>query len=407
MGVKATMQTPFFKIKETDLQYDIALLKQALEDNWGNAIAGYSVKTNSLPWLLTYLKQEGFWAEVVSHTEYDLVRRLGYDDAKIIYNGPMKEKEIFKRILSAGGYLNMDSSEELDWIEELSRDDPDRQFEVGLRVNFDIASHCPEEELAEEEGSRFGYCYENGILEQAIRRVQSLPNVSVAGLHLHSSTRSRSVGVYGIIAGMAVRIAKEYQLSLSYVDLGGGYFGGRDDKPDYRDYFKEIGRVLREYFDPAITKIIAEPGISLISRAIVFETTVKDVKLIRNHKYLVTDGSRTNLNPLVTRHSYPHHIIYDEETYPLDKRRTEPSQWVCGFTCMEYDRLFEIQNDKELKPGDRIVYDAAGGYTICLNPLFINYFPAVWIERQDGGLFLARAAWGNDEYLQKNDWKQS
>ncbi len=398
------MQTPFYKISETKLQYDINLLKQALKGNWGNYIAGYSVKTNSLPWLLTYLKQEGFWAEVVSSTEYDLVRRLGYEDAKIIYNGPIKNKEIFGRILTAGGYLNMDSSEELDWIEELSRSYPDRQFDVGLRVNFDIAKHCPAEELAEEEGSRFGYCYENGSLKQVIQRIRSLPNVRVAGLHLHSATKSRSVGVYGVIAGMAVRIAEEYQLNLSYVDVGGGFFGGRDDKPDYRDYFKEIGSVLREYFDPAETKIIAEPGISLISRAIVFETTVKDIKNIRNHKYIVTDGSRTNLNPLVTRHIYPHHIIYDEETCPLDMRMTEASQWVCGFTCMEYDRLFEIQNDKALMPGDRIVYDVAGGYTMCLNPLFINYLPAVWAERQDGRLFLARAAWGNVEYLQKNYW---
>lgn len=398
------MQTPFFKIRETDLQYDIHLLKQALEDNWGNTIAGYSVKTNSLPWLLTYLKQEGFLAEVVSGTEYDLVRRLGYDDAKIIYNGPIKNRDLFARILTAGGYLNMDSSEELDWITELSLSYPDRQYHVGLRVNFDIAGQCPEEELAEEEGSRFGYCYENGVLEQAIRRVQNLPNVRVAGLHLHSSTRSRSVGVYGVIAGMAVKIAQEYQLTLSYVDIGGGYFGGREDKPDYRDYFKEIGRELGKFFDPVVTKIIVEPGISLISRAIVFETTVKDSKSIRNHKYIVTDGSRTNLNPLVTRHSYPHHIVYDEDKFPLDKRSVESSQWVCGFTCMEYDRLFEIRDDKALHPGDRIIYDMAGGYTMCLNPLFIHYLPAVVIERQDGSLFLAREAWGNDEYVQKNYW---
>ena len=54
------LKTPFFLIKEKDLQYDISLLKDSLAQNWGNYIAGYSVKTNSLPWLLNYLENTSF-----------------------------------------------------------------------------------------------------------------------------------------------------------------------------------------------------------------------------------------------------------------------------------------------------------------------------------------------------------
>ena len=138
---------------------------------------------------------------------------------------------------------------------------------------------------------------------------------------------------------------------------------------------------------------------SLISRATTFETSVIDVKEIRRRKFVVTDGSRTNLNPLVTRHVYPHHLEYISDT---SVRNIEASQWICGATCMEYDRLFEIKEDVALIPGDRVIYDTAGGYTMCLNPLFINYFPAVYVEHTNGSLFTAREAWGNDEYLQKN-----
>jgi diaminopimelate decarboxylase len=69
---------------------------------------------------------------------------------------------------------------------------------------------------------------------------------------------------------------------------------------------------------------------------------------------------------------------------------------------MEYDKLFELTDDTALVPGDRIIYDTAGGYTMCLNPLFINYFPQVVVEYQDGHLFTARKRWGNDEFLQGN-----
>lgn len=393
------LQTPFFRIKEEALLYDISLLKEALSKNWGNYIMGYSVKTNSLPWLLSYLKEQGFYAEVVSDTEYDLVTRLGFPGKHIIYNGPIKAKKVFETVLLAGGYVNLDSSYELDWMEELSSLYPSRQFKVGLRVNCDIATLCPGETLAAGEGGRFGYCYENGVLGNAIHRLNSLPNVKVAGLHLHSSTQSRTVYVFGALAKTAVQLAREYHLNLNYVDMGGGYFGGRDDMPDYRDYFKEICKELSAHFDPAETVLIAEPGVSLISRATTFETTVIDIKDIRGQKFVVTDGSRTNLNPLVTRHVYPHHLEYNSDT---SVRNREATQWICGSTCMEYDRLFEIRDDTALVPGDKIIYDTAGGYTMCLNPLFIHYFPAVYIEHKDGSLFTAREPWSNDEFLLKN-----
>lgn len=396
-----TTATPFYRIRETDLLYDINLLKNSLAQNWGNFVMGYSVKTNSLPWLLNYLRKHGFYAEVVSDTEYDLVHRLGFPGKNIIYNGPIKDKKVFETILISGGYVNLDSSYELDWMEKLSSLYPDHEFSVGVRVNCDIAGMCPDEELVEEEGGRFGYCYENGVLKAAIDRLNSLPNVKVGGLHLHSSTQSRTVQVYGALAGMAVKIAKEYGLSLDYIDMGGGYFGGRADKPDYRDYFKEICEVLSGYFDKEKTTLIAEPGVSLISRATTFETEVLDIKDIRGRKFIVTNASRVNLNPLVTRHVYPHHIEYASDA---SVRNIEASQWICGATCMEYDRLFEMKSEAALVPGDKIIYDTAGGYTMCLNPLFIHYFPAVIIEKITGELFTAREAWGNEEYLQKNYW---
>lgn len=395
------MQTPFYRIKEADLLYDIDLLQTALSENWGsNTIMSYSVKTNALPWLLHYLKEKGFYAEIVSEMEYDLVKRLGFPGKHMIYNGPIKDKKTWEAVLLAGGFVNMDSNYELDWIEEISSLYPDRQFSVGLRVNCDIAVMCPREELAEEDGGRFGYCYENGILADAIERLNALPNVTIAGLHLHSSTKSRSVEVYGALAAMACKLAGEFSLSLSYVDMGGGYFGGRDDRPGYPQYMKEICRVLSSCFDREKTTLIVEPGVSLISRATTFETEVLDVKRIRDITYLVTDGSRVNLNPQVTRHVYPHHIVYKQRI----RRETVPVQWVCGSTCMEYDRLFELTDAPALLPGDRIIYDTAGGYTICLTPLFIHYFPAVYIEKTDGEIFTAREPWGNDEYLQKYHW---
>ena len=144
-------QTPYYLIKENDLQYDIDLLKNALRDNWGNYICGYSVKTNSLPWLLTHLKKQDFYAEVVSEVEYDLVKRLGFTSNQIIYNGPIKDKKTFEEVLFAGGYVNLDSSDELIWLEEIDKT-TNQKLNVGVRINVDLTELIPEDSHAGSNG---------------------------------------------------------------------------------------------------------------------------------------------------------------------------------------------------------------------------------------------------------------
>ena len=60
------METPCYVIHKEVLDQQVALLKKALDDNWSNYIAGYSFKTNGLPWVLMQMKTAGFYAEVVS-----------------------------------------------------------------------------------------------------------------------------------------------------------------------------------------------------------------------------------------------------------------------------------------------------------------------------------------------------
>ena len=399
------VMTPYYEIDENRLDQDICLLRNALQENWGdNHIAACSVKTNSLPWLLNHFKEAGFWAEVVSGEEYDLAARLGYEDDKVIYNGPIKDRVVFEKVLRGGGLVNLDSSQELEWLEEMAQvQEEGILWRVGLRINVDFTQLVPDEVPADAEGSRFGYAEDGGSLTDAVRRLKALPCVRIAGLHLHSSTKSRSVAAYEAVADYAGRLAEQYQLQdLSYIDMGGGYYGGVPGKPDFNDYVPAIAGRLERYFDRKKVTLIMEPGVSMVSSSFTFVTAVRDVKRIGEHVYVVTDGSRVNLNPQVTRRWYPHHFVYREQAE--ESRRILPSQMICGATCMEYDRLFEAENERELKEGDLVVYDLAGGYTVCLTPLFIHYFPAVYVNRKDGSRYTAREPWTNDEFLQKNHW---
>ena len=74
-------------------------------------------------------------------------------------------------------------------------------------------------------------------------------------------------------------------------------------------------------------------------------------------------------------------------------------QVICGFTCMEHDRMFVLESGKELMVDDKIVYHKVGAYTMCLSPLFIKYFPTV-ILNDNGKITEIRNKWDAKAYSQ-------
>lgn len=393
------LKTPYFVIDEEQLTRDFEMLTGSLESSWPNYRIGYSFKTNSIPWLVTYLKAKGVMAEVVSDDEYALASWLGFSDEEVVYNGPVKERESFLRVLLAGGIVNMDGQRELDWLEEACRMNPDRTIPVGIRVNFNLERLCPGQTTMGEAGGRFGFGYENGVFARTVERVRRIPNARIAGLHLHSSSKTRSVEVFEAIASMACRLKKEFGFELSYVDLGGGYCGGLEGRPQYPDYFPAVAGILRKEFTPERTALIVEPGISLLSKASTFVTSVVDVRDIGKERYLITDGSRFNIDPTMIKANHLFHLELDPDKGR--ERAVMEHQCISGYSCMEVDRLFEYRNGPQLAEGDRIIYENVGGYTMSLNPLFIKYFPDIYIRR-GGKLLKVRDRWTPKEYVQNS-----
>lgn len=389
------METPYFMVDKEILNSYCEMLEHSLQENWNNYTIGYSFKTNSLPWLVSYVKKRGMYAEVVSHDEYLLAKRMGYDDSKIIYNGPYKEESSFETVLLGGGIVNIDSKRELHFLKNIVRKYSAKKVKVGIRINFNLEALCPGETTMGEESGRFGFCYENGGFKEVLDFLRQFYNVQVVGIHLHSSSRTRSLNVFKRISQFACKVKEEFDLNLEYVDIGGGFCGGMEGRPEYVDYFPVIANELKKTFSTETTKLIVEPGISLISKCSQFVTQVYDVRDIRDTRYIMTDGSRFNIDATMIKNSYLYHVCYEPNN---TSRSVMEKQVITGFTCMECDRLFEMVNEKELYPGDKIVYENVGGYTMSLNPLFIQYFPAVYVKEHDE-LTLVRRKWTPDDYI--------
>ena len=85
--------------------------------------------------------------------------------------------------------------------------------------------------------------------------------------------------------------------------------------------------------------------------------------------------------------SYVHEMV-------ASAQETLPRQIICGYTCMDSDRLFTAHDEPALQAGDAVVIRYAGAYSMSFTPqFFIEYPPAVYAVAPDGRLTLLREPW--------------
>lgn len=385
------IKTPYFVLELNKLDNNVKSFKEALNMYFPSNILGYSVKTNSTPALLALLLKRGCFAEVVSYDEFRLALKIGFRANQIIYNGPMKDKETFLYAVENGSYVNIDTKREIEWLKELPHD---KLFKVGLRLNLNLMYISPEDCKDGEFYSRFGFSDENTEFGDAINNIKSLGNLKIVGLHLHRTSKTRSVDVYKNICNYAIKVIKKYNIQVEYLDLGGGYYGDMPGKPSYNDYISVMAASLKNDIDVNNITLLIEPGNAIIASPFTFFTSVIDTKKIGDETIVVLDGSRNDVDPFFRKKDYFKTLLVRQKG-----RNILPKQVCVGCTCLENDRMFELDNNPQLQIGDKIKLSFVGAYTTCLSPLFIRYYPKIYI--QAGNKFtLSRASWTEKEYIQ-------
>ncbi len=369
------IKTPYFFFDKNVLEKDYQKLKSAIDKYWDNTKVAYSVKTNNHPPLLSFIKELGMDAEVVSEDEYKLLKSCAYDADRIVCNGPYKSKEWVDEILSNNIILNIDSKKEVEYILEFAQNNPKQEIGIGVRINIDIDKKFPGEGNGGEDGSKFGFSYESGELQQVIQMLQRLENIKIEGLHLHVNTKSRELKIYKYLVGEFLYVVKHFHLNaIKYFDIGGGFFGGIEHHLNWETYFNEISSSLkRGGYSPEKLQLIIEPGASLIAGAFSYVTKVIDYKVTSRAKFIVLDGSRIHIDPFLHKKSYFYKLYSD--SYECNNGI---KQIISGSTCLGFDKLFTIETNKPLSFGDMVIFEKVGSYTLSFNSSFIMTPPLVY-----------------------------
>ena len=111
------------------------------------------------------------------------------------------------------------------------------------------------------------------------------------------------------------------------------------------------------------------------------------MKDIVDEHYVVTELSRINIDHEMKKTSYVHEMV-------TSAQETLPRQIICGYTCMDSDRLFTAHDEPALQAGDAVVIRYAGAYSMSFTPqFFIEYPPAVYAMAPNGQPKLLREPW--------------
>lgn len=364
----------FYILDTKQLKRNFNELQKAFREIYPESYIAYSYKTNYIPKVCSVINELGGYAEIVSDMEYEIAKRIGVDPCKIIFNGPYKNKSAVKELMLSGGIVNIDSTAEIENIEEVVQKYPDKNFNLGIRLNFDVGDGVV---------SRFGFDFLSNEFVNTIHKLSANSNVNIISVQCHFA--DRSIETWSTrTEKMLSLIENEITFIPDIIDFGGGLYGKMPDSlksqfksniPSYQDYANIVARKFKERFfeSEKKPKLFIEPGSALVGDVMMFACKVESIKNIRGKNIATVLGSIYNINPTLNKKNPPLTVFASD----AENRKYYCNLDFGGFTCIESDYLYRGYNG-ELAVGDYVVFGNVGSYSIVLKPPFIlPNFPVI------------------------------
>ena len=163
---------------------------------------------------------------------------------------------------------------------------------------------------------------------------------------------------------------------MKWISLGGGIHFTGDDYP-----LDQFCQRLKSFSETYGVQVYLEPGEAAISKSTTLEVSVLDTLYNGKHLAIVDSSIEAHMLDL---------LIYREDARmpPCDG---EYSYQLCGKSCLAGDIFGEFNFNHELKAGDRLSIEDAGGYTMVKKNWFNGVkMPSIAIKEFDGSIKLVR-----------------
>lgn len=369
--------SPLFVLSEKQIRRNVQAALRSFKTRYPVVQFAWSYKTNYLNAVCNIFHQEGSWAEVVSGFEYRKALGNGVPGNKIIFNGPGKKKEDLLLAIENDSLLHIDHLDELYTLLSICDSLP-KKPRVAIRVNMDTGIYPS--------WDRFGFNYENEEAWTAITKIVASGKLNLVGLHCHIGTFMLSVNAYSVAAqkmcSLALRCKKQLNISIEYLDMGGGfpstntlkgaYLPGVDTVPSVDDFAEAITTTILQagFGQDELPLLILECGRVLIDDAgYLLGSVIANKRLGDGRRATIVDFG---VNTLFTSFWYNHQVTPAQEF----THHTE-NMVLYGPLCMNIDVIRESINLPLLNPGDHLVVHKVGAYNMTQWMQFITSRPGI------------------------------
>jgi len=356
--------SPCYVIDEPLLRKNLELIKKVKEAAEVDILVSFKAFSN---WgVFPIFKEYGFSASASSLNE----ARLAFEElgVKAHTYSPAYEKKTIADILKYSSHISFNSINQLQKYFKITNQNG---VSIGLRVNpefsdspYDIYNPC-------KPGSRFGIT--------ADQLGDTLPQV-VEGLHFHTLFEADSFALEKVLTIFIDKFGKLLP-RLKWVNMGGGHLITK------RGYdIDHLVKLLIDFKNNYGVEVILEPGSAFAYQTGYLVSTILDIVENNGIKTAILDVSFTCHMPDCLEMPYKPVILG-----ATDEKTGKPTYRMGGISCLAGDYIGNWSFDKELKPGDKIIFDDMIHYTTVKTTMFngVNH-PSLGIWNENSGFRLIK-----------------
>ena len=249
---------------------------------------------------------------------------------------------------------------------------------AGLRIN---------PEFSEVSHGLYNPCSPGSRLGVTASDIGEILPEGIEGFHFHVLFESDSYALEKVLEIVESKFGR-YFSKIRWMNMGGGHLITRKDYD-----VDHLIRILRKFRESTGLHLILEPGSAFVWETGELVSTVEDIVENQGVKTAILDVSFTAHMPDCLEMPYKPKILGAND--PLEGK---PTYRIGGNSCLSGDVMGDWSFDKELQPGDRIIFLDMIHYTMVKTTAFNGvHHPSIGIWTLDNKFRLIRE-FGYEDY---------
>ena len=314
----------------------------------------FAVKSNTNIKILKEIKKFNIGADVVSIGELMKALKAGIKPQKIVFSGVGKTtKEIEYAITKNILLINTESKSEILEIEKIAKKKK-KIINIGIRLNPNTDAKTLSQISTGKKENKFGV--NQKIFLQLVSYLKDSKYLNLKCLSVHIGSQILNHKPYENMLKVIDKIISKSNHKFEYIDLGGGMgidYEHNNSKLNLKKYSKNIQKFLKKNN----SKIIFEPGRSIVGNSAVLITKILYIKEGYKKDFVILDAAMNDLmRPAL--YGAKHRIMPSKKT----KKVTKKSYEFVGPICESTDTFSIVKKYQKLNEKDFLVICDVGAY---------------------------------------------